>query len=293
MTGARSSGCLLCVQRRVKCDERLPGCVRCEKYGKPCPGYVRNFKFKAGKPYRARRAPRADATGSERSMSNRDDYKADGESMILSTPVSTLSSPTINVLQGLSLVADDLSQPYSSTSIHIVSKWFRSLPSLYGRNRTLDATVRCFTAHHTSKVLQDVQMARYSRFAYIEALSRLRKSLDAPSERLSADIFCAVLLLCLYELFANNQSPDTWMKHAKAVSQLAEIRGSNAYKDQFNNTLLKAARGLIVGGRSFCPDYDVIDMNAGNALCLLWGTMLPSLGTLACGDAAAHQLILL
>lgn len=83
------------------------------------------------------------------------------------------------------------------------------------------------------------------------------------------------------------------MKHAKAVSQLAEIRGSNTYKDQFNNTLLKAARGLIVGGRSFCPDYDVIDMNAGNALCLLWGTMLPSLGTLACGDAAAHQLILL
>jgi hypothetical protein len=43
-------------------------------------------------------------------------------------------------------------------------------------------------------------MARYSRFAYIEALSSLQKSLNAPSERLSADIFCAVLLLCMYEV---------------------------------------------------------------------------------------------
>ncbi|GFF57360.1 uncharacterized protein AN5342 [Aspergillus udagawae] len=246
MAGMRSSGCLLCVQRRVKCDERLPGCARCEKYGKQCPGYVRNFKFKTGKPYRSRRVPPTNVSGSVLSASNRKTYEADRGSVTESTPVSTLSSPTINVLQGLSSVVDDLSQGYSSTSIHIVSRWFSSLPFIYGRNKTLDATVRCFTAHHISKVLQNAQIARYSRFAYIEALSRLRKSLNAPSERLSSDIFCAVLLLCLYELFANTQDPVTWMKHAKAVSQLAEIRGPNSYKDPFNNTLLKAARGLIV-----------------------------------------------
>lgn len=120
--------------------------------------------------------------------------------MIPSTTVSLLSSSTVDVLQGLSSVVDDLSQPRSSTSVHIVSRWFSSLPALYGRNKTLDATVRCFTTHHISKVLQNLQMARYSRSAYVEALSRLRKSLNAPSERLSADIFCAVLLLCLYEV---------------------------------------------------------------------------------------------
>ncbi|KAF7158712.1 hypothetical protein CNMCM5623_003876 [Aspergillus felis] len=244
--GTRSSGCLLCVQRRVKCDGRLPDCARCEKYGKPCPGYVRNFKFKAGKPYRARRVPPTDGSGSDASTSNREIYEADRGSVTQSTPVSTLSSPTINVLQGLSSVVNDLSQPRSATSIHIVSRWFSSLTSLYGRNKTLDATVRCFTAHHISKVLQNDQMARYSRFAYTEALSRLRKSLNVPSESLSSEIFCAVLLLCLYELFANTQDPATWMKHAKAVSQMAEIRGPNSYKDPFNNTLLKAARGLII-----------------------------------------------
>jgi hypothetical protein len=48
------------------------------------------------------------------------------------------------------------------------------------------------------------------------------------------------------------------MKHAKAVSQLAEIRGPNAYKDPFDNTLLKAARGLVVGGRHLCSEYDML-----------------------------------
>ncbi|CAP94812.1 Pc18g05880 [Penicillium rubens Wisconsin 54-1255] len=33
----RSNGCLLCVKRRIKCDQRLPGCVKCDKYGQAYP----------------------------------------------------------------------------------------------------------------------------------------------------------------------------------------------------------------------------------------------------------------
>ena len=38
---SRRSGraCARCRQRHVKCDEALPGCQRCEKFGQPCPGY--------------------------------------------------------------------------------------------------------------------------------------------------------------------------------------------------------------------------------------------------------------
>ncbi|KAH8588506.1 hypothetical protein B0O99DRAFT_600739 [Bisporella sp. PMI_857] len=39
-TGVRSrEGCLTCKIRRVKCDERKPGCLRCEKFGRVCDGY--------------------------------------------------------------------------------------------------------------------------------------------------------------------------------------------------------------------------------------------------------------
>jgi hypothetical protein len=37
--------CNQCRQRRVKCDKRLPLCLRCEKLGRPCSGYDLERKF--------------------------------------------------------------------------------------------------------------------------------------------------------------------------------------------------------------------------------------------------------
>ncbi|KIX98041.1 uncharacterized protein Z520_06120 [Fonsecaea multimorphosa CBS 102226] len=37
--------CNSCRQRRVKCDKRLPACLRCEKLGRPCTGYDLERKF--------------------------------------------------------------------------------------------------------------------------------------------------------------------------------------------------------------------------------------------------------
>ncbi|KAI9052080.1 hypothetical protein LZ554_004333 [Drepanopeziza brunnea f. sp. 'monogermtubi'] len=40
-SGPRSkTGCSTCKQRRVKCDEAKPGCVRCQNLSRPCGGYV-------------------------------------------------------------------------------------------------------------------------------------------------------------------------------------------------------------------------------------------------------------
>ena len=33
------TGCSLCRQRRIKCDESKPGCIRCSRLGRECPGY--------------------------------------------------------------------------------------------------------------------------------------------------------------------------------------------------------------------------------------------------------------
>ncbi|PIA91851.1 hypothetical protein CB0940_09484 [Cercospora beticola] len=37
--------CDRCRERRVKCDKTQPTCLRCEKLGKPCPGYDKKRKF--------------------------------------------------------------------------------------------------------------------------------------------------------------------------------------------------------------------------------------------------------
>lgn len=40
------TGCLTCRKRRIKCDERKPGCMNCEKSKKCCAGYVDATKKK-------------------------------------------------------------------------------------------------------------------------------------------------------------------------------------------------------------------------------------------------------
>ncbi|KAI8716454.1 hypothetical protein NCS52_00939300 [Fusarium sp. LHS14.1] len=39
------TGCDVCKRRKLKCDEALPGCRRCFKFGIECPGYSRSVKW--------------------------------------------------------------------------------------------------------------------------------------------------------------------------------------------------------------------------------------------------------
>ncbi|KAF5577502.1 hypothetical protein FPANT_10382 [Fusarium pseudoanthophilum] len=40
-------GCSRCKEKRVKCDQRRPGCKRCEDTGSSCPGYALNLRWSA------------------------------------------------------------------------------------------------------------------------------------------------------------------------------------------------------------------------------------------------------
>ncbi|KAJ5093157.1 hypothetical protein N7456_009018 [Penicillium angulare] len=253
----RSSGCRLCVKRRVKCDERVPGCSKCETYGQPCPGYEKGFKFIAGKPHRTRRrAPETvegqgcDTSHASPSVNSTPDASQPGSEIqwVAREEIpSTVISVDLNVLQGISALVNDFASPGAPESPDILrANWFGLLPLIYGQNRALDATLKSFTAHHFGRVLQNEQMVIYSRSAYGEALHCLRKALMNTSESLSSNILCTVVLLCIYELFTDTETPDSWMKHAKGLGQLIKVRGPDRYRSQLEISLLKSARGLIV-----------------------------------------------
>ncbi|KAJ5724441.1 hypothetical protein N7493_006169 [Penicillium malachiteum] len=50
-----STGCALCRERHIKCDEAVPECTQCQRYGRACPGYRRTFRFQDEGPSLARR----------------------------------------------------------------------------------------------------------------------------------------------------------------------------------------------------------------------------------------------
>ncbi|RAH40406.1 Zn(II)2Cys6 transcription factor domain-containing protein [Aspergillus brunneoviolaceus CBS 621.78] len=245
---ARSKGCVLCVQRRVKCDQRQPGCAKCETYGEPCPGYGPRFKFIVGKPYRTQRR--------RKSGSNQDGSSPESLAVVQSQPLrqrtnplcnlSSIASADMNLSQCLCVLTQEISKPFAANSAHVTSRWFGFLPTVYGRSRTLDLTIKSFTAHQIGNLTSDPQAAQYARQLYVESLYRLRTSLGNSRECYSPEVFCAVMLLCLYELFTNVHDADAWMKHAKGLSQLVELRGAARCTTEFDHVLLKAARGLIV-----------------------------------------------
>lgn len=186
-----------------QCDQRLQGCARCETYGKPCPGYDKGFKFIAGKPYRSKRPRRITGNDSSNAttQSTGSDRGTPSQAAIRTESPTSLISAGANVLQGLSVLIDDFCEPRPANQKHVVSHWFGYLPSVYGQSRTLDATIETFVAHHFGKILQNDQTVVFARSTYGEALRRLRRSLAKPSECLSTHTFCAVVLLCLYEVF--------------------------------------------------------------------------------------------
>lgn len=188
-----------------QCDQRLPGCAKCEKYGQSCPGYDRGFKFIIGKPYRDRRQPNPrndekDGRSKSATSNSKIDLEPTYQTLAQREKPYSLISVEVNVVQYLCVLIDDFSQPYTSTPTHVVVRWLGFLPSIYGQNRVLDATIRSFTAHHFGRSTQNTQMVSYARSAYGEALRGLRKSLETPAESLSSHIFCAVVLLCMYEV---------------------------------------------------------------------------------------------
>ncbi|KAJ5899595.1 hypothetical protein N7495_004339 [Penicillium taxi] len=50
-----STGCSLCRERHIKCDEAIPECSQCQRYGRTCPGYRRTFRFQDEGPSLVRR----------------------------------------------------------------------------------------------------------------------------------------------------------------------------------------------------------------------------------------------
>jgi hypothetical protein len=182
-----------------QCDQGLPGCAKCAKYGQPCPGYERGFKFVTGKPYRDRRQP--NPRNESATSNSENDPESICQTLAQRERPSSLISVDLNVARHLCVLIDDFSQPYTPSPTHVVVKWFGFLPSIYGQNRVLDATIRSFTAHHFGRTTRNTQMLSYARSAYGEALRGLRKSLETPVEGLSSHIFCAVVLLCMYEVY--------------------------------------------------------------------------------------------
>ncbi|KAH8909917.1 hypothetical protein BR93DRAFT_428457 [Coniochaeta sp. PMI_546] len=272
----RSTGCQLCVKRRVKCDQSRPSCNNCLKYGAPCPGYDRQMKFVAGKhQVRSRRQEdwRGWGSGSVHALGGgrrSEDMSSAASLSAASAPSSasgTPSTPSIdfssqlerrseltllylnpsdNRGQTINAIIHNLQESQAATEVRVFAPWFKDVPEHLGQKVTLDSAMAAFTLHLLGKAKQDNVLIRESLSIYGQSLGALQKALNHPEEWKSSETLCATMILSLFELFAGTVDAGSWMKHAAGVSWLLQQRGPEAHRDDWDRSMLVSFRNITI-----------------------------------------------
>ncbi|GLI80183.1 hypothetical protein PoHVEF18_008534 [Penicillium ochrochloron] len=279
-----STGCALCRERHIKCDEAVPECTQCQRYGRTCPGYRRTFRFQDEGP----------------SLKRRHRSTTRGRGRGASTGPSTPSTPGTTTPQiepygqsesgGAAAVvranAIALMRRHSSTvtldenvSPSLVRKTFQaaqpqlfldfisaSFPTLYfhnqfragnepgfaefivlnfGQDAYLDTAICCLSSVYLAHLTQDPVLLRTSRRMYGLSLSEVIRALSKNEHALSDNMVCTAMMLSVYEMYART-SHDAWVVHSDAVRRLMESRGPALHDSGFGRSCWIAFRGFHI-----------------------------------------------
>jgi len=220
----RSQGCLLCVKRRVKCDQTRPACGNCTKYGAECPGYDRTPKFVAGKhkirprqkhepsPFCAASSAVSSAVSSS-SPSSSSPSAADPSPFVTSTggagagglvsapaPFAVPAQLPDNRAAFVSTMIENIWTNETKVEFMWWGPWFTHVPAQLGRKVTLDSAMCAMTLHMLGKARADQALVAQSRQLYGQSLTALQVALNHPDEWRSSETLCATMLLCYFEV---------------------------------------------------------------------------------------------
>ena len=237
----RSQGCLLCVKRRVRCDQARPTCGNCAKYGAECPGYDRSRKFVAGKhqirPRQQQQSPfcvdTSAAVSSSSSSSSSDSFSpassssakasspssstglaASGAAGVVGflprrTPVSIPAGLPDNRAAFVSTMIDNIWDNQTKSEFMWWGPWFTHVPQQLGKKITLDSAMCAMTLHMLGKARADQALVAQSRQLYGQSLTALQTALNHQDEWRTAETLCATMLLCYYEVRVCPRTPET------------------------------------------------------------------------------------
>ncbi|CVK94628.1 uncharacterized protein FMAN_03651 [Fusarium mangiferae] len=188
--GRKSSGCLLCRERKIKCDERQPGCRRCETYRTPCPGYKRPLEVR---PYFAP-GNAIHVEGSEPTALRMQSI-AD---VIGNSPLSPSSTGKLNFLQDESLMNYFLTQYSVPCRPGIYSGHLEFLPDLLASSSPTSPLwpATCALANLVlSRRYKSPDLYERARKSYGCALWSLNDNLSQVPDTWQDDTVAAIMLL--------------------------------------------------------------------------------------------------
>ncbi|KAL5339474.1 hypothetical protein BJX70DRAFT_153895 [Aspergillus crustosus] len=260
-----STGCSRCRERRIKCDKTTPECSQCRRYGRPCPGYQRTFRFQDEGPglerrhhQTAGRASRPSATDPARSVPD---------------AASTIRDSALAMIRSYATMGEDYTSTGSPTQILLEKQHIQcfadfirtAFPTMYYHNRFRatdrldfpsyviqdvgshifqDAAVACLSSVYLAYLSQDSRLLKNSRQMYAQTLHEVARALQTPDAKSDA-MLCTMMMLSVYEMYAQT-SNDAWVIHADGVRRLMASRGAQSHAQSMARSCYIAYRGFLV-----------------------------------------------
>ncbi|KAH7126470.1 hypothetical protein B0J13DRAFT_565534 [Dactylonectria estremocensis] len=227
--GKRSTGCMRCRKRKVKCDEGRPTCERCKKYGRECPGYDNRLIIRFENQHRALKE---DSNGG-----NTQNRSPDGSPSALNeaglSPFTASPATTSGAMSTWSLEPpwEDVAIAYFFDQ-HVIEPKSGSLghleflPALYLNSPTHSClrpslnAVANLSLYYSSK---SPPLQFIARRLHHEALLSMNSALHDPGENCLDETLAAAMLLSLFEDI-DGARPGVSNSHISGMVSLIQLR---------------------------------------------------------------------
>lgn len=281
--GAVSKGCQRCRQRKVKCDQRKPACLKCEKLKKECPGYrdLTDVMFRdesdriIWKTKTARQPPRSTRPKARPTPTPEPERVPEPEPeshaliLLSSTPAASSLEPVQSPSPSPPPVFEPESVPYAiSPSIHELAanfffanynprgppysdKYHNWLTREYWDARPdhiLRATIEAVGMAGISNTFHATSLMPKAKEQYGRALTMTNKALRSPIEATTDRTLLAILLLGLVEMinFETWDHYSSWAAHVDGATALLRLRDRQQFYSEPGVQLYIQIRSQIV-----------------------------------------------
>ncbi|RAK97199.1 putative C6 transcription factor [Aspergillus ibericus CBS 121593] len=275
--GKPSTGCHLCRKRKIKCDEKHPGCRNCATYGQPCPGYRSDgiFRNETNKVQQLVKKTSSSRPSGKRSSSHELSARSGHQQSPLSLyriSDSTWEEKAICYFFDQYTICD--------TTGGVGHLGF--VPSLYAACRdqnainpassslrlAVDATALMALSNRVK--VPGILMQARNRFGL--ALQRLQDALDQPVEAVKDETFATLVILSLFEdisgdrlgLTSSHTAGFEALTKLRGESQLGHARGLDMFK--FAYVHMQVEFLLLRGKSTLDADWVVEWLNSADPL---------------------------
>ncbi|RMZ91480.1 hypothetical protein DV736_g1280, partial [Chaetothyriales sp. CBS 134916] len=244
--GKPSQGCQACRNRRIRCDQRKDGCRNCEKGNRVCPGY----------------RDQLDLMFLDQTKQVADKARRSNQALLRTTcDVSPERKPAAGAQplpKNAAMAADRLRELSPDLEQRATRYFFET----FTLDRNVDEMCSIYTTAHLSSTpghhalihaIQALGLAGLSRSSpdqhlmrladssYISSIRSMNAALVDPVEAKKDATLLGVLILTVFEAFANSENRDlvAWGSHIKGMAALLEMRG----KEQLHT---KQGRSLFI-----------------------------------------------